>query len=209
MIHEIIDTIVKPRLADLSTIGTLGGLVNTVIREDLREGQSPVRLSFPVGCGLSSTDCWAEGRYLALCPDSGKASVAFAEAISHFIQPADNSRRMVATWRVRWYFWVNLTKMGQTGCGVPFPLLSQWLDALTFEQGGTPYDGVAVEGRVTEMLTTDDPARIWGKWAFGQQQALFMYPYAWAAVAVDITANYAKECIPAFEASSEIVCMTV
>ena len=36
-----------------------------------------------------------------------------------------------------------------------------------------------------------------------------MYPYAWATVDVEITTNYAKECIPAFEASSEIICVTL
>ena len=209
MIQEIIDTIVKPRLADLSTIGILGGLVNTVTREDPREGQGPVRLSYPVGCGVSGTDCWANGRYLALTPDNSKASVAFAEVTSHSIQNTDSSRRFVALWRVRWYFWANLAHMGQTGCGIPFPLLEQWRNALSFEASGTPYDGVLARGNVLAALTTDDPSRVWGKWTFGQQQGLFMYPYAWCAIDVEISANYAPECIPAFEASSKIVCVTV
>ena len=209
MIHEIIDTIAKPRLQALSTIGTLGGLVNTVTRDDQREGQSPVRLSYPVGCGVSSTDCWASNRYLALTPDSSKFSVAFAEVTSHSVQNTDSSRRFVALWRVRWYFWANLAKMGQTGCGIPFPLLEQWRNALAFEVSGVPYDGVLATGNVLAALTTEDPARVWGKWAFGQQQGLFMYPYAWCAIDVEISANYAPECIPAFEASPEIVCVTV
>ena len=209
MIHEIIDTIVKPRLAALSTIGTLGGLVNTVTREDQREGQSPVRLAYPVGCGVSSTDCWAAGRYLALCPDSSKVSVAFAEVTSHFIGNTETDRRFLANWRVRWYFWANLAKLGQTGCGIPFPLLEQWRNALAFEVSAVPYDGVLAKGQVIAAMSTDEPARIWGKWAFGQHLALFMYPYAWCAIDVDITANYAPQCIPAFEASSEIICVTV
>lgn len=209
MIHEIINDIVKPRLKDLSTIGTLGGLVNTVSREEPRDGQSPARLSYPVGCGVSGADCWANGRYLALCPDSSKFSVAFAEVLSPEIRNTDSSRRFDARWRVRWYFWANLAKMGQSGCGIPFPLLEQWRNALAFEVSGVPYDGVLATGRVWAALTTDDPARVWGKWTFGQQQGLFMYPYAWCAIDVDISANYAPECIPAFEASSQIVCVTV
>lgn len=209
MINEIVEQIVKPRLAALSTIGTLGGLVNTVSREDQREGQAPVRQSYPVGCGVSSTDCWANGRYLALVPDSSKPSVAFAEVTSHFIANTDSPRRLVAQWRVRWYFWANLAKLGQGGCGIPFSLLEQWRNALAFEQSGTPYDGVFAQGTVLAALTTDDPARVWGKWTFGQQQGLFMYPYAWCAIDVDISANYAPECIPAFEPSQPIDCITI
>jgi hypothetical protein len=209
MIHEIIDAIVKPRLAALSTIGVLGGLVNTVTKEEQREGQPPVRLSYPVGCGVSGVDCWRDGKYLALTPDSSKASVAFAEVISHFIGNTESDRRFLASWRTRWYFWANLAKMGQTSCGIPFPLLEQWRNALAFEVGGSPYDGVLSQGRVLAAMTTDDPARVWGKWTFGAQQGLFMYPYAWCAIDVDISANYAPECIPTFEASSEIVCITV
>lgn len=209
MIQEIVEEIVKPRLQALATIGTLGGLVNTVSREEPREGQSPVRLTYPVGCGVSGADCWVAGRYLALTPDNSKFSVAFAEVTSHSIQNGPSRNRFIATWRVRWYFWANLAKLGQTGCGIPFPLLEQWRNALAFEVSGTPYDGVLATGNVLAALTTDDPARVWGKWTFGQNSGLFMYPYAWACVDVDVSANYAPECIPAFEASSEIVCVTV
>lgn len=210
MIQEIVDTILKPRLAALSTIGTLAGVVNTVSRTmEQRDGAGQVRVSYPVGCGVSGTDCWQSGKYLALCPDSNKTSVAFAEVQSHSIVNAESPRRFVANWRLRWYFWVNLAKMGQSGCGIPFALVEQWRNALAFEAEASPYDGVLSEGRVVAAMTTDDAARVWGKWTFGQEQGYFMYPYAWCAIDMDVSANYAPSCIPPFETSTEIVCITI
>ena len=209
MINDIIETIVTPRLAALDTIGILGGLVNTAYRDEEREGLSPVRLSYPVGCGVSGAECWQNKRYLALTPDSSKISVAFAELLSNYYPPSNHPRTLDTVWRVRYYFWANLAKMGVSDCSIPFAVLEQWRNALMFQADGTPYDGVSTSGNVLSALTVEEPSRVWGKWSFGQNQGLFMYPYAWAAIDLDIKATYNPDCIPAYVPSIEIKCITV
>lgn len=209
MINDIIEGIVKPRLAALDTIGILGGLVNTVYRDEQREDQPPVRLSYPVGCGVSGAECWQNKRYLALTPDSSKISVAFAELLSNYYPPSNHPRTLDTGWRVRYYFWANLARMGVQDCSIPFAVLEQWRTALMFQADGTPYDGVSTSGNVLSALTVEEPSRVWGKWSFGQNQGLFMYPYAWAAIDLDIKATYNPDCIPAYVPSIEIKCITV
>ena len=99
--------------------------------------------------------------------------------------------------------------MGVSDCSIPFAVLEQWRNALMFQADGTPYDGVSTSGNVLSALTVEEPSRVWGKWSFGQNQGLFMYPYAWAAIDLDIKATYNPDCIPAYGPSIEIKCITV
>lgn len=209
MINDIIETVVKPRLEALSTIGVLGGLVNTVYRDEEREGLPSVRLSYPVGCGVSSTDCWRDKRYLALTPDNSKVSVAFAECVSQFFPATDHPKRLAAAWRVKYYFWANLAEMGVSDCSIPFSILEEWRKALTFTGDGAPYSGVGLSSDVLSAISTEEASRVWGKWTFGQNQGLFMYPYAWCVFDLEVKANYHPDCIPAYTPTVAIKCITI
>lgn len=78
MLYELIQNAVLPNLQSLNSIERLGGLVKVVSSEYQDANGRIVRQSFPIAAGVSYADCFNNGMYQSLCPDSSKSRSLFS-----------------------------------------------------------------------------------------------------------------------------------
>lgn len=208
MLHALIETEIKPKLQALNTIARLGGLVKNVSRT-VEDGEGrQIRQSFPVSCNTSYADCWNGGRYQSLVPDSSVASVVYFEETACDVS-ADEPNRRLNTMRygMRLCAWFNLALLGWDECNVPASIVNDMMNAVRGVYMG-PYDKCVSEVKATS-INQRTPQAVFGKYTFGAREDLFMYPYAFCAIDFDVRMEYPPACLPTFEPSTPITCVTL
>lgn len=209
MLNTIIDETLIPRLLTLGYMERLGGLTNNVTKTDTAQDGQIKRTSFPVSCTNSGQDCFATGKHLALVPDSSKKSVGFFVATSFNIDgETTHSRREVARFGAKFLVWFNLAKLGITDCYLPFSLSLNIAAALRGEFSHVPYDGCGTYVKITGIQNSNARSAF-GQYTFGENEMMFMYPYAFAAFDLDIKVSYPLGCLPEVVFDAPIDCIAL
>jgi hypothetical protein len=209
MLNTIIDETLIPRLLTLGYMERLGGLTNNVTKTDTAQDGQIKRTSFPVSCTNSGQDCFATGKHLALVPDSSKKSVGFFVATSFRIESErTHSRRETARFGAKFLVWFNLGKLGITDCYLPFTITQNIATALRGEFTDKPYPGCQTIVTITSIQNSNARSAF-GQYTFGENEMMFMYPYAFAAYDIDIKVDYPLGCLPELILDAPIDCIAL
>jgi hypothetical protein len=211
MIQTAINAILSPKIAALGYINQYGGLVRTARRQNFiqtEDGQviETVADVFPVSCSTTFTECWQEGKYMALAPNSALASVAWIERLSPVGVEADTRDGSLSA-SLRLVVWLNLPMMGQTGCGVPLEIESDLMNLLT--ASGNVQAGISATFTPKAIHLDDDWETIFGKYSFDRNVGYYMYPYSFLAIDFTAKITYAKNCLIPFTPATRIECYTI
>ena len=123
MIQSAINAIL-PKLQELDFVGNVSGLVIpiskiTPICDDQGNEIGSVKDTFPVACSMTADDCFKQGKYELLVPDSRRDSIFYFEQLTGAklvdIGVKGNALKFQAN--VRLVGWLNLRKLGIEDCG--------------------------------------------------------------------------------------------
>lgn len=223
MVNAIAE-IIKSRLSNLTWIERLGGLVVEARRPETRTGENGQQIivgyqTYPVACDTSAEACWNNGVYKHFEPDSGKAAIAFftdQAGVSFVRNESPKLAFLVFGFELRLLFWLNLKRLGDGitggGCNVS-GLLAPYVCAQLFGHyptteieavfDDTPNAGVFnfVDVRsIRELPKTPAMFRPFSFADYGDNRALFLYPYDYFGVVISGQFVINKNCLPEFPA---------
>jgi hypothetical protein len=170
--------------------------------------------TFPIACDVDQAQCWESGTYLDLVPNDRYKSVAYWEDLTglqyagQVVRFAGNRHLYGYEAKLRLVVWVNAKKMGLTGCDMMGPIIQ---DAIRVINGISKKD-ITSPIKVKRLnLTFDgtvvkDHRSIFGSYSYGQQSALFMYPWDFFAINVRCQMMLSDDCLSALGLGSPIEC---
>ena len=173
---------------------------------------------YPISYGVDEMDCWNNGTYQHLVPDSSKKSVAYFEQVSA-LQPADRSNPrntgpkngMIAmTCQVYFVAWLNLQRCGfaDVSKAAEFGLkVIEALDARTFPITDPLFSGGVIEMRFGAWNPKSAEA-IFSRYTYDRLEALMFYPHDFFSQSWTVTVRVPKACIGVFELGDPIECIT-
>jgi hypothetical protein len=192
MINSILYATVIPKLADTGIYETLAGIANTVTRSDFDENNEPYQKTFPASLQGVNRD------FEILCPDNKKSSVAFFEGGDITFSDAENPRNTLFSFTVNFLAWYNLEKMGsgvvETGY-LPIGVIIGTMQAINGQFDNVPFDGCTVEATCT-TVSTEQPERIFSRYSFAENSAIFLAPYSAAVFSVTFKGQFVNKCAP-------------
>lgn len=185
------------------------GGVSFKVTKDMGGGDVPVYKTFPISETLVSADCFKNGKYKNLCPNSRYKNLLYWEVTSDarnaqsYAPPKGYA--MQAT--VRLVYWLNLPKMGirkveddQNG------LWGLRLVSALADQTFSNRTGVSLE-LMNPRLILKDSRRIFPydfDYAF---DALMVYPHAFGAVEFDALVRVSPDCLTDAVTGVQIECI--
>lgn len=207
MINQLIQPL-SDIITSLPYVDRYGGIVNTVSRlvqvGSTDEGQ-PIydKEYFPISCGVTSKECWEDGRYQDLIPNENFSSVWYFEQIDGMryegeIRKAGGYTFYKFTEKLRLVGWLNLPKLGIEACNG---------------------SDLIVLGLVKRLNNTwkslDDPMKIYNldttfveiepkhrnpfeKYSYNEMAEMWLYPYDYVSVIVQVDAILAEACLEDF-----------
>jgi len=156
-----------------------------------------VRQTYPVSCAVGA-DCGDAGFYTRLLPDDRYTSVAWMEALGGFSYAEERQGYAQARQRVRVIFWLNMQRLGALDCGGSLPYLLSALQALpTGRQWSVSLPGLSVPVAVAVRDVSGvppAPASVFGAYTFAVQPRLFLHPYSFFALDVEMKATLPLGC---------------
>lgn len=196
MIANLIRTNILPALAQTGHFAVLTGIVNQVTLKDYDEGGREYRHTFPIACGVSGKALNEAADYQRLVPDSSKMSLGFFENQAFRITGGRQPRTNMVEGTVRFLSWFNLELMGAAEyCDTPFKVIEDARNALSGQFDDAPFNGAAAITSVT-AIQDRSPQAAFGRYSFAANEAIFLYPYSFAAFEVAFKIEYFPECVP-------------
>ena len=183
----------KTQIAALPYSGKVAGLTKTAVRRiegETEDGQKYLlsEQKFPIAANIVGSECWRNGLYKDLAPNSALKSVIYFEQVSpEIITPETQLKQYEATVKFRLAAWFNLKKIG-IAAELPNEIKYELMKIL---QVGI---SVTVGGHVSKVRTTinqiiTDPS-VFAKYSYEKVliENMLLYPYSYFAI--DCTANY-------------------
>jgi hypothetical protein len=215
MINEIVKPIGEA-IADLEFVARYGGIVNVVSRLDqigeTDEGVPIVREQrYPVACGVTSLECWENGRYQDLIPNDNFASIVYFEQMDgmRFEKIEEgNARQIFYTFseRLRLVAWMNLAKLGIEDCNggsaISLALIKQL--TRTYKDLSEPFDISRLV--ITPVAIEPKHQNPFSKYTYNELDAMWMYPYDYLSIIVEFKITVNKNCLPDFTPGESVAC---
>lgn len=208
--------ILKSKLVNLPWIERFAGLVTPATRPLITTGADGVQVVAgyqvcPVACDVNAANCWENGKYKLLEPDSTKTAIAFftdnGGATFKEIQGPKNAY-LVFSFDLKFLCWLNLERIGQEltygHCNVSgrlAPLVMKQFYGCHSAFG--KFDGAAEEEalqsiEVTSLSQYAKTSAIFQPFTFaveGEKRGLFMYPYDYFGIRIGGTFRVNVKCL--------------
>lgn len=205
MLYEIIQDVILPKVQALNSIERLAGLVKVVNRQFQNADGQLIRQSFPIAAHVSHRDCFSSGMYGSLCPDNSRVSVAFFREKSASYQQGQGRQQNIL-YRFQFSAWFNLQLLGISEPNVPFNLVWDIIRTVT----GVHNHSAGPSAKVTCVsINQHSPQAVFGEYTFGQDDSLFMYPYAFVGIDFDANVSFDPSCLTLFTPGTPINCQIV
>jgi hypothetical protein len=214
MIH-LFEQSITPAITALPWLSRWGGAAFPVQAAgsyyDPESGQDVrIRQTYPVSCRIQG-DCDAEGYYSKLLPDDRLASLAWMEAMGGYSYEQDKTGAATVRQRIRLIFWLNMQRLGNVDCGGYLPYKMSVLQALpTGKQWAYTPEGFTKPAVVSVKFAggvEHTPQAVFGPYTFAIQQRLFLHPYAFFGIDLDMSAYLPIGCF-CLEEGEPIECLT-
>ena len=206
MIH-IIEQVLASRIAQLQFVERYGGVAYPLTAQF--PGANEVK-TFPVSTQVSANSCFQQDKYKNLIPDDRYISLAYLEGLvnpSRITFDGPKKGVVIMAQLVRFVCWLNLPKLGFTDLARVSDLAVKTIDTLTGEFAFT-YRGTSGRLSVKNSRTLFDRQAIFGQYSYFDRQEVFMYPYAFFALEMEVTAQVGRKCIDDITYPAPINCIT-
>jgi hypothetical protein len=185
--------------------------------------------SFPIACDVNAEDCWDNGRFKLLEPDSSKAAVAFfvdngGSALTAIEGPKTAFMRI--SFDIKFLCWVNMQRLGGTivgdGCYVsgrvaPY-VIAELYGQHTSEDVEAVFGAGSIEAdtfqavEVTGWRQLKKEPGMFQPFTFANKNELFIWPYDYFGLQLTGTFVVNRHCLPElytapFEPETD-VCLT-
>jgi hypothetical protein len=197
-----IANILKGYVETLPFAGKVGGLVKPITYVTQND-KGTVKKTIPVDCGVTHENC-LKGRYTDLMPDSKYKSVMYFE--DGGVTPGDNNARDFSfESNLKLVCWLNLKKLGKTGCSntaLAIVTILNTIPTRTFNSG--------IYTRIQVTITGEEvkSPQIFSKYTYDEEKNQFLiHPYDYFALNVSVKFNVSKSCITNWANGSEINCV--
>jgi len=214
----MITQLIKPISTIITTlpyVSRYGGIVNTASRSveiGTTEEGHPIyhKETFPVACGVSAVECWEDGRYADLIPNDNFNSIFYFEQIDgmRYEGVVQNKAKTFHKFseRLRLVGWLNLSRFGIIDCtgadaisiGLIKALNAEWKDL------DDPMKIYRLESEVINI----EPKHYnpFEKYAYNEMSEMWMYPYDYVSMIIEVRAQIAEECMEDFEPGDSVDC---
>lgn len=197
-----IANILKGYIETLPFAGKVGGLVKPITYTSQTD-KGVIKKTIPVDCGVTHANC-LKGRYTDLMPDSKYNSVMYFE--DGGVRPSDNSARDFSfESNLKLVCWLNLKKLGKTGCSNTALAIATILNTLptrTFNNGVYSRIFIAVTGEEIKS------PQIFSKYTYDEEKTQYlMYPYDYFALNISVRFSISKSCITNWTNGAETTCV--
>jgi hypothetical protein len=192
-------------ITSLSWVERFGGVVKTVEKDNK---------AYPVSCTVNETDCFNNQRYQDLTPDNSKASILYFEVLQGLSDARnfDNSARETRIelfGRVRLVGWLNTDKLGINSCNVAAQAMRSVLPiinkTITPTDVNTLFENSTIKYRFRNELPKEHK-NIFGKYAYKDKGGIFLHPYDYFAIDIDVTVVLPLGCNYDLQTGTPIQC---
>lgn len=196
--------VIRDTIEGFNWVGNYGGLCYPVSRK-MENGTTQ---TFPVPCNATDADCKNIGTHYAFTPDSNKKSVCWFEQRSSITRNrqslAGGAEYQV---RVRFICWMNLNKLGLTGCGYDEIAALQLINGLGRE--ATASSGILENSTINidfVEIVQKDPS-IFQRYSFNELDIPYLFkPYDYFAIDFNIRFMMRDNCLPEITLGTEMTC---
>jgi hypothetical protein len=207
MIH-IIEQVLRNKITALPFIERYGGVAYPLTSQF--PGQGDIIKTFPVSTTISSNQCFHQDKYKNLIPDDRYKSLSYLEGLANPVSITfDGPKKgvVIMSQTLRFVCWLNLPKLGFTDLAVTSDLAIKSIDALSGEYAFT-YKGTQGRVSVKNSRSIFDRQQVFGLYSYFDKQAVFMYPYSFFAIELQVTAQLGRKCIDELVINDPINCIT-
>lgn len=203
MIYAFTEAI-RATIEGLDWIDNYGGLCYPIERR--REDGQVER--FPVSCGATDDDCKNISTYYRFTPDDRKMSVSWWEQQSEVTENRDIIPGSTQySFRVRFICWLNLDRMGLTGCGYDEIAALQFKGALG--RSASAASGILQNANIYidfNRMVQKSPD-IFSRYTFNHLDIPYLFkPYDYFAIDYDIKIDLMDGCLPEITLGTPINC---
>lgn len=211
MIKEAIKT-VADEIQLIDWVERYGGLVNQVVKKDIigDNGQT-ITKTFPVSDTTTAKECWEQGKYQSLIPNSNYSSVLYWEQLTALTnQQIIGAKKGVQELRarVRLISWMNLPKLGlsgEAGASAAFQLITTINGNRIM---AAPNDNVKVRFEFLEKPQKD--RALFSRYSYGDEiQNQLLYPYDYFALDFNLSIFVPLNCDFSLTISEPLTCITL
>lgn len=166
---------------------------------DGRVSQFGGDMVFPVACDVDGVECWNNGTYKYLTPDSGVASVGFfvdngGATFSKIVGPKAGTLEM--RFDLKFLCWLNVQHLGLNDCNAS-ALIVPGLIARLYDRPAT-HDTLR-NIRVTNTRQLIKQPSMFSPFSFaksGESRALFLFPHDYFGLQIQGTFEIGRNCLP-------------
>lgn len=181
----------------------VGGLVKAItFMQEGEEGLRGIKKVMPVDCGVTHRECTA-GKYTDLMPNNKYKSVMYFEDGGTNIITRDPGTFSFET-KLTLVVWLNLKKLGKTGCSVSALAIGSILKAFpTKYVNSSPYTRIQISVDSQEPKTS----AIFSKYTYDEEKLQYlMYPFDYFALNISVKFTIPESCITDWENDPELLC---
>jgi hypothetical protein len=201
MIHFFAKAL-EPIITELPFIERWGGAAFPITFPSAYEdpetgGITSLRQAFPISCSLPG-DCDDPGYYQKLLPDDAYKSVAWLEGRGTGQAGQDNANAFSVRQEARLAVWLNLQKIGDVSCGAHTPMMLAALKALLSRRLQYQPDYMQIPATVSVTgvrLLPHDPADVFGSYFYAVQPRLFLHPFSFFGLELQLQAEFSNKCL--------------
>ncbi|MDQ3047057.1 MAG: hypothetical protein M3R27_05865 [Bacteroidota bacterium] len=203
MIIEV-GNIVRDKLAVLSFIDKLTGVVKVITMTDVDSDNKPVKKTFPVSCDTSFTECVNDQKYKDFMPNSSLGCMVYLEDQGLRPEGTNGSKeKWKATYKL--IGWINSAKLGYSDCSITGQIVATIMKKFpitAFNQG--IYHTIMIKVASQDPKTGANP---FVRYSYDEDKTQYlMFPYDYFSLNVEVSFEINKKCISDFVALPGIEC---
>lgn len=214
----VIAEVLRNKLELLGWVERVGGLVTVAERPIEKTGANfskvvTGRQFYPIASDVNDAECWENGVYKLLEPDSAKSSVVFFRDMDgiRFVGAEGPKKGSIRyEFDLGFYCWLNLTRLGDsitaggsTASGRVAPYFIENImgsHSATGVFGGGIEEEAFIQIEVKEISEMRKTREMFSPFDFASKGELFLYPYDYFGLRVTGEFIIPKSCLPSFGA---------
>lgn len=201
-------SLISERLTSLCWISRYCEL-SVIARRTIRDkNDRSIVETYPVSCKCDQSNCFDTGRYKDLVPDAKYASLAYWEQVGNIRSEKYKKRIYKYETSLDLIVWLNLPKLGIDECHVNGLVLTDLQNVLSGKFNSNDAIG-SIDVSLAFQHSHNSVRLIFNKYAYGNVEHLFFYPYQALAFRYDISWLGMPDCLPGLECSEPIECVIV
>lgn len=199
-----IGEIIKSKLAGLTFIEKLAGVVKSITITIVDADNRSVKKTFPIACNMTYEDC-TNSKYKDLVPNTKIKSLVYLED-QGIRKIGTNGANTVYVASYLLVGWLNLKALGETNCSISGSVVASILKNLNIQ----PFNEGIYQRIKIEDLGQNPKSNIpFSKYSYDESiMQYLMYPFDYFSIPLQVTFELNPACIEDYIAKTALNCIT-